>query len=71
LGLGNVIKTEIYFRWNLISVDYDDNKFVDCAISAGAKCIVSNDKHFKILKEIDFPKLEVITDDEFLSLIDF
>jgi predicted nucleic acid-binding protein len=55
----------------LISVDYDDNKFVDCAISAGAKCIVSNDKHFKILKEIDFPKLEVITDDEFLSLIDF
>lgn len=22
-----------YFRWNLISADPDDNKFVDCAIS--------------------------------------
>jgi len=26
-----------YFRWNLITADPDDNKFVDCAISCNAK----------------------------------
>jgi putative PIN family toxin of toxin-antitoxin system len=45
-----------YFRWNLISIDPDDNKFVDCAISSNAKYIVTNDKHFNILKNVEFPK---------------
>ena len=49
----------------MITADPDDNKFVDCAISAGAKYIVTNDKHFNVLKEIDFPKVDIIT------LIDF
>ena len=49
-----------YFKWNLIIDDPDDNKFVDCAITANAKFLVSNDKHFNILKEIDFPKVELI-----------
>lgn len=55
------------FRWNLIHKDPDDNKFVDCAISAGVKYVVSDDKHFRILKEIAFPYVEVITADEFLE----
>src|SRR4030042_3114857 len=42
----NVIKTNIYFNWNLISVDPDDNKFFDCAIAGNADYIVTNDKHF-------------------------
>ena len=42
LLLSNVEKTEIYFRWNLIQADPDDNKFVDCAISARARFIVTN-----------------------------
>jgi len=54
-----------YYKFNLIHSDPDDNKFVDCAISAGAKYIVTNDKHFDVLKEIDFPKVDIIT------LIDF
>ncbi len=32
----NTLRTEIYYRWAAITEDYDDNKFVDCAISAGA-----------------------------------
>src|SRR5690606_2630399 len=47
LSLDNVEKTSIYFRWNLIEKDPDDNKFVDCAVSARVKYIVTNDKHFK------------------------
>ncbi len=65
--LENVEKTTIYFKWNLITSDPDDNKFVDCAISANAQFIVSNDNHFKILKDIKFPPVKVIDADSFLK----
>lgn len=55
-----------YFSFNLIQADPDDNKFVDCAIAGNAKYIVSEDRHFDILKEIDFPKVEVISLDEIM-----
>ena len=45
-----------YF-WKLIKEDPDDNKFVDCAICGEAELIVTNDKHFSVLNEIDFPKV--------------
>jgi uncharacterized protein len=66
LNLPNAIKTEVYFNWQLILNDPDDNKFVDCAIAANAKFLVSNDRHFDALKTIDFPKLDVIRVDEFM-----
>jgi len=66
LSLDNVEKTSIYFHWNLIEKDPDDNKFVDCAVSARVKYIVTNDKHFKHLKNIDFPPIEVVSADDFL-----
>lgn len=49
-----------HFRFHLIENDPDDNKFVDCAIVAGADYIVSEDAHFRVLKEIPFPKVHVI-----------
>lgn len=57
--------TEPFFKWNLISVDEDDNKFVDCAIGSGAECIITNDAHFNILRTIPFPKVRVFTPEEF------
>ena len=65
----NVKKVNNYYKWNLISVDPDDNKFVDCALNAGADCIVTNDKHFNVLKDIDFPKINVIDIDTFKKII--
>lgn len=59
LILPNVYKTSIYYNWNLIKEDTDDNKFVDCAISSNSHLLVTNDKHFQVLKNIDFPKIEV------------
>jgi predicted nucleic acid-binding protein len=56
----NVIKTNNYYRWNLITADPDDNKFVDCALNAGADCLVTNDRHFNILKSIKFPPIEIM-----------
>jgi putative PIN family toxin of toxin-antitoxin system len=60
LASHNVEKIIPYYKWNLISADPDDNKFVDCALNAGADCIVTNDKHFNIVKNIDFPKINII-----------
>ena len=60
-----VEKTEIYFNFRLISEDEDDNKFVDCAIAANAECLVSNDRHFQVLKTIDFPKITILKLKEF------
>jgi uncharacterized protein len=69
LSLPNAIKTEVYYNWELIQNDRDDNKFVDCAIAANAKFLVSNDRHFSVLKSVEFPKLEVIRIDEFMSYL--
>ena len=54
-----------FYNFNLIEADPDDNKFVDCAIAAHAKCIVTNDHYYDVLKMIPFPKVEVV------SLVDF
>ena len=64
----NVYKTITYFNWNLISGDQDDNKFVDCAVAANVDCIVTNDKHFDVLKNIQFPQLNVLNPEEFYKL---
>lgn len=47
--------------------DPDDNKYCDCAIAGKASYIVTEDKHFNVLKTISFPKLTTITLDEFLQ----
>lgn len=56
----NTRHIEVYYHFELIQTDKDDNKFVDCAIKADAKYIVSNDRHFNVLKAIPFPHVEVI-----------
>lgn len=55
-----------YYHFNLITADPDDNKFVDCAISANAKYIVTEDHHCDVLKRCDFPKVDIIKLDAFL-----
>jgi len=65
----NVIYTEAYFKWNLITKDPDDNKFVDLAIAGNADYIVTNDKHFDVLKELDFPELNVVSLNQFREII--
>ena len=66
-NLPNVEKIEISYKWNLITTDPDDNKFVDCAIAGRVKYVVTDDKHFNILKEIPFPKVDIISIEEFLE----
>lgn len=63
-NLDNVLFINTYYRFNLLK-DPDDNKFVDCAVASNAHYIVSHDKDFKILKEIEFPSILVIDTIEF------
>lgn len=65
----NVITVSPFFSWHLIDRDPDDNKFVDCAIAGHADFIVSHDSDFKVLKNIDFPKIKVIQLNEFKQLL--
>lgn len=55
-----------HFRFGLIEQDPDDNKFVDCAIVAGAEYIVSEDAHFRVLDTIPFPSVSVKRLEEFM-----
>lgn len=67
--LSTTFYQDAYFHFGLITADPDDNKFVDCAVAADAEYIVTNDKHFGILKTISWPKLSVIEIKEFLAQI--
>jgi len=65
----NVEKQDVFFNWQLIEKDKDDNKFADCAIAGNADYLVTNDKHFNVLKTIEFPPITVISIDEFIEIL--
>ncbi len=67
--LPNVHNTVTYYKWNLIESDPDDNKYTDCLIAAQADYLVTEDKHFAVLKNIPFPKITAINAEEFVQLI--
>ena len=54
------------FRFQLITADPDDNKFTDCAITAGADYIVTEDRHFAPLATAGYHP-QPITPAEFIS----
>jgi putative PIN family toxin of toxin-antitoxin system len=64
--LPNVRKQDIYYKWNLINADKDDNKFVDCAVAGNADFVVTEDKHFDELRTVEFPKLTVLSIKDFI-----
>ena len=70
LLLPNINLVTPYYHWHLIEKDADDNKFVDCAIGGNADYLVTNDKDFNILKIIDFPKINVVSIDEFKVVLE-
>ncbi len=69
LAAQNTELAEPYFVYNFIENDPDDNKFSNLAISTNAQYLVSNDKHFKVFKKIDFPPLSVVKLEEFRKIL--
>ncbi len=68
--LPNVKRTEIHFQLSLIQTDFDDNKFADCAFAGNVHYVVTDDKHFNSLSIVDFPKINVLTLEDFTMLLE-
>ena len=66
--LTNVHFIQIYYRWQLLK-DVDDDKFIDYYIAANAEYLITNDKGFKIVQSIPFPKINIISIQEFEGII--
>ena len=58
-----------FYHFQIIEADPDDNKFVDCAIIAGAKYIVTNDHHYDLLKNTPFPHVDVVSLAQFKEIL--
>jgi uncharacterized protein len=71
LTSSNIIRAEPFTRWQLITIDPDDNKFADLAISSNAHYLVTNDHHFEVLKELPFPTVKVVSLDEFKEILGY
>lgn len=69
LSLPSLSLVHPYYRWRLIVADPDNDKFVDCAVAANADYIVTEDKHFKVLLSTAFPKVNVLSGEDFIALL--
>lgn len=65
----DVERIDVHFKWAIITKDADDNKFVDCALNGQADFLVTDDRHFNILKRIGFPPIKIIRTKEFMKEI--
>lgn len=68
-NLRNVIPIAVYYRWNLITADADDNKFTDCAIAGSCDYIVTHDRHFNAVRNLEFPPVKILNLQEFKRLL--
>ena len=67
--LHTTVYQEIYVHFGLIQDDEDDNKFADCAVASGAEFIVTNDKHYNILRRTPRPDIKVMNIKEFIKAL--
>ena len=65
----NTLFVSPYYHFKLIVADPDDDKFVDCAVASNAKFVVTEDTHFDVLADIDFPRIEIINLDNIIQKI--
>ena len=62
---------ESYYHFHLLSdVDKDDDKFVDCAFKTNARFIVTQDRHFDVLKKVKYPIINIIDVDDFIIYLE-
>ncbi len=66
--LPNVHFVTVFFKWDLLK-DADDNKFIDCYVAAAAEYLVTADKGFNILRQINFPPINVVSIRSFNEII--
>jgi predicted nucleic acid-binding protein len=53
LTSGNLIRSTPSFHFQIITADADDNIFTDCAVTAGADYLITEDSHFAHYGRLD------------------
>jgi putative PIN family toxin of toxin-antitoxin system len=66
INRNNLVRVSPAWHFNLIDADPDDNKFVDCAVCGQAEYLVSNDRHYQVLKTVNFPQLNIVKLQDFI-----
>jgi len=66
LTSGNVLRITPSFRFNIIVADPDDDIFTDCAVTAGADYLITEDQHFAALGNAGY-KPQPITPQQFIT----
>ena len=69
LDLPNTRMVQVYYHLRLITADPDDDKFVDCAFKINARFIVTEDRHYDVLRQVKYPKINVIDIESFLEYL--
>lgn len=65
----NFEQVMVYYNWQLISKDKDDNKFVDTFIASKTDLLISNDSSITALRGNKFPPLNIMTLQEFSNML--
>jgi len=65
----NVEYTNVFFNFNAVENDKDDNKFADAFLASGADFLVSNDSSLLALNRHEFPPFRVVSLGEFLDIL--
>jgi uncharacterized protein len=66
LTSANLLRVTPSFRFNIVTSDPDDNIFADCAVTAGADYLITEDQHFAVLATAGY-KPQPITPREFIA----
>ncbi len=65
----NVHFIHVFYQWLVFHKDPDDNKFADAAFAAGVDHLVSDDRGFRVLKTLEFPRISLLTLAEFRKVL--
>jgi uncharacterized protein len=68
LTSGNLLRVTPSFHFHIINTDPDDNIFADCAVTAGADYLITEDQHFAVLGNSGY-KPRPITPHEFIARV--
>lgn len=60
---GSVDIVQPSFQFRVISVDPDDNKFIDCAIVAGADFVITRDTDYAVLANAGYKPQPILPED--------
>ncbi len=65
----NFVQVQVFYNFDLIETDKDDNKFIDTYVASGAALLISNDHSITRLKNNLFPPLNILTLQQFSSML--